>query len=148
MWTWSWILMTIAIGTAKPNLVTQTPVTFAPTANFQPDSTFNAYTETGIASWYGQKFAGRMTTSGEIYCPDSMTAAHKKLPFGTVVRVTNLKNDSVVIVKITDRLPHNSKRCIDLSVAAATKLNFLREGTTTVKLEAIGTAPLYCRPKK
>ncbi len=104
------------------------------------------YTEQGIASWYGQAFAGRKTSSGEIFCPDSMTCAHKTLPFGSLVRVTNLKNDSVVIVKVTDRLPQNSKRCIDLTSGAAKRLNFLRAGLTPVKLEVIGKAPIN-KPK-
>ncbi|MGL4598068.1 MAG: septal ring lytic transglycosylase RlpA family protein [Bacteroidia bacterium] len=104
------------------------------------------YTEQGIASWYGEAFAGRKTSSGEIFCPDSMTCAHKTLPFGSLVRVTNLKNDSVIVVKVTDRLPQNSKRCIDLTSAAAKRLNFLRAGLTTVKLEVIGKAPIN-KPK-
>jgi rare lipoprotein A (peptidoglycan hydrolase) len=106
------------------------------------------YREEGIASWYGNAFDGRMTSSGETFRPDSMTAAHKTLPFGTLIRVTNLKNDSVVIVKVTDRLPKSSKRCIDLTSGAAKKLNFLRAGLTPVKLEVIGTAPIYRRKKK
>jgi rare lipoprotein A len=104
------------------------------------------YTEQGIASWYGQAFAGRKTSSGEIFCPDSMTCAHKTLPFGSLVRVTNLKNDSVIVVKVTDRLPQSSKRCIDLTSEAAKRLNFLRAGLTTVKLEVIGKAPIN-KPK-
>lgn len=106
-----------------------------------------AYRETGIASWYGQKFEGRYTSSGEIFRVDSLTAAHKKLPFGTLVKVTNLKNDSVVIVKITDRLPQSSTRCIDLTPRAARQLNFLRAGLTPVKLEVVGTAPIYKKKK-
>jgi|GEM_PF-413943 len=104
--------------------------------------------ETGQATWYGKVFEGRLTSSGERFCPDSMTAAHKNLPFGTLVKVTNLKNDSVVIVKITDRLPQNSPRCIDLTSGAAIRLNFLRLGVTNVKLEKVGKAPLYKSPKK
>lgn len=98
--------------------------------------------ETGIASWYGKKFEGRRTSSGEIFRPDSLTAAHKTLPFGTLVRVTNLKNDSVIIVKINDRLPKKSKRCIDLSSGAAKRLGFLRAGLTEVRLEHAGTAEI------
>lgn len=107
------------------------------------------FTETGIASWYGKKAEGNRTASGEIFCADSMTAAHKTLPMGTLVRVTNLKNDSVVIVKINDRMPKSStKRCIDLSSGAARKLNFLRSGVTPVKIEVIGTAPIYKAKRK
>jgi rare lipoprotein A len=106
-----------------------------------------SYEETGIASWYGKQFEGRYTSSGEIFRTDSLTAAHKTLPFGTLVKVTNLKNDSVVIVKITDRLPKTSKRCIDLTPRAARQLNFLRAGLTQVRIEVIGTAPLYKKKK-
>ncbi len=106
-----------------------------------------SYEESGIASWYGKQFEGRYTSSGEIFRTDSLTAAHKTLPFGTLVKVTNLKNDSVVTVKITDRLPKTSKRCIDLTPRAARQLNFLRAGLTPVKLEVVGTAPIYKKKK-
>jgi rare lipoprotein A len=91
----------------------------------------------GIASYYGGKFHGRKTASGEIYHKDSLTAAHKILPFGTVLKVTNLKRNTSVIVRVTDRLPMSSKRQIDLSVAAASKLEMLRDGVGNVKIEAI-----------
>ena len=104
--------------------------------------------ESGQASWYGKQFHGRLTSGGERFHVDSMTAAHKTLPFGTLVRVTNLKNDSVIFVKITDRLPKSSKRCIDLGSGAAKRLGFLRAGVTQVKLERAGTAPLYLPKKK
>lgn len=106
-----------------------------------------SYTESGKASWYGEAFRGRLTASGEEFNPDSLTAAHKTLPFGTILRVKNLKNDSVVIVRVTDRLPKSSVRCIDLTKAAAIKLDFLHAGITRVKLEAIGVMPIYKRPK-
>lgn len=104
--------------------------------------------ETGEASWYGKAFHGRLTSSGERFHMDSLTAAHKTLPFGTLVRVTNLKNDLVLIVKITDRLPKSSKRCIDLSSGSAKRLGFLRAGITQVKLEHAGTAPLNIPKRK
>jgi rare lipoprotein A len=91
----------------------------------------------GIASYYGGKFHGRKTASGEIYHKDSLTAAHKILPFGTVLKVTNLKRNTSVIVRVTDRLPMSSKRQIDLSLAAASKLEMLRDGVGNVKIEAI-----------
>jgi rare lipoprotein A len=93
--------------------------------------------EKGIASYYGRSFEGRRTSSGEILRNDSLTAAHKTLKFGTIVKVTNLKNDSVVIVKINDRLPKSSSRVIDLTLGAAKKLNFIRAGLTPVTLEII-----------
>jgi rare lipoprotein A len=103
-------------------------------AKGQTDSLF---IQKGIASYYGGKFHGRKTASGEIYHKDSLTAAHKILPFGTVLKVTNLKRNTSVIVRVTDRLPMSSKRQIDLSVAAARQLEMLRDGVGNVKIEAI-----------
>jgi rare lipoprotein A len=91
----------------------------------------------GTASFYANKFEGRKTTSGEKYRKDSLTAAHKTLPFGTRVRVTNLNNNKSVVVKINDRLPKKSKRVIDLSRAAATELDFIRQGLTKVEIEVV-----------
>jgi rare lipoprotein A len=93
--------------------------------------------ETGIASYYSDKFVGRKCTSGEIFKQESLTAAHKTLKFGTMVRVTNLKNDSCVIVKINDRMPKSSKRSIDLTKKAARQLNFISKGLTRVKIEVL-----------
>jgi rare lipoprotein A len=89
------------------------------------------------ASFYSKKFEGRKCSNGKVFRNDSLTAAHKNLPFGTKVKVINLKNDSVVVVIITDRLPKKSKRCIDLSQRAAKQLNFLRNGLTKVRLEIL-----------
>lgn len=97
--------------------------------------------ETGTASYYANKFEGRKTASGEIFHQDSLTAAHKTLPLGTYVRVTNLSNDSIVIVKINDRLPKSSKRCIDLSRRAANQLNFIKKGLTKVEISMIVDDP-------
>jgi len=94
----------------------------------------SAITEMGIASYYAKAFEGRRCSSGQIFRHDSLTAAHKTLKFGTLVRVINLKNDSTVIVRINDRLPKNSKRCIDLTRRGAKQLNFLVQGLTKVKL--------------
>jgi len=103
-------------------------------AKAQTDSLF---IQKGIASYYGGKFHGRKSASGEIYHKDSLTAAHKILPFGTVVKVTNLKRNTSVIVRVTDRLPMSSKRQIDLSLAAARELEMLRDGIGNVRIEAI-----------
>lgn len=92
--------------------------------------------QTGIASYYGNSLHGHRTYSGEKYHKDSLTAAHRTLPMGTMVKVTNLKNDSIVIVKINDKMG-STKRIIDLSMAAAKKLNFVRAGLTTVTVEKI-----------
>jgi rare lipoprotein A (peptidoglycan hydrolase) len=101
----------------------------------------------GTASFYANKFNGRKTSSGEIFRQDSLTAAHKNIPFGTYVKVTNLSNDSVVIVKVNDRLPQSSKRSIDLSMAAAKQLNFVQKGLTKVTIEIIDkTQPVNRSP--
>lgn len=91
----------------------------------------------GLASYYGKKFHNRKTSSGEIYDMHEMSASHKTYPFGTIVRITNLFNDSTVIVKVNDRLPKKSKRTIDLSVKAAEMLDFIKKGITKVKLEVL-----------
>jgi rare lipoprotein A len=92
---------------------------------------------TGVASYYANKFDGRKTSSGEVFRQDSLTAAHKNLPFGTMLKVTNLNNDSVVYVKVNDRLPQSSKRSIDLSLAAAKQLNFIKAGLTKVSIQEV-----------
>ncbi len=95
------------------------------------------YLEKGIASFYAKKFDGRRTTSGEIFRNDSLTCAHKTLKFGTVLKITNLSNDSIVLVRVNDRLPKSSKRIVDLSQSAAVQLNFIRKGLTKVTMEII-----------
>jgi rare lipoprotein A len=97
----------------------------------------SAQVETGTASYYHNKFQGRKTSSGEIFKQDLMTCAHKTLPFGTMLKVTNLSNDSVVMVKVNDRLPKKSKRSVDLTTAAAKQLNFVAKGLTKVRIEVI-----------
>lgn len=92
---------------------------------------------TGIASYYSDWFEGRITSNGEIFRQSELTAASKDLKFGTLVRVRNLKNDSVVIVRINDRMPQTNKRLIDLSFRAAKQLNFVKEGLAKVTLEIL-----------
>lgn len=97
----------------------------------------HAKTETGTASFYHDKFVGRKTANGEIFTQEKMTAAHKTLPLGTWVKVTNLKNDSTIIVRINDRMPYWNKRTIDLTEAGAGALNFISSGLTKVFVEVI-----------
>lgn len=97
----------------------------------------SGYIATGIASWYGRKFQGRPTSSGEPYDMYAMTAAHKTLPIPTFVRVTNLRNNRQVVVKINDRGPFHDGRIIDLSYAAAWKLGIVNHGSAPVRVEAI-----------
>lgn len=105
------------------------------------------YRERGIASWYGTKFHGHRTSSGESYDMYSMSAAHKTLPLPTYARVTNLKNGKSVIVKINDRGPFHDNRIIDLSYAAASRLEILGKGTGLVEVTAIDPAKIN-RPAK
>jgi rare lipoprotein A len=95
------------------------------------------YHERGLASWYGTKFHGKRTSSGEPYDIYGMTAAHKTLPLPTYVEVTNLDNGRSVIVKVNDRGPFHSERIIDLSYTAAHKLGILGKGTGRVEVRAI-----------
>ena len=97
----------------------------------------NGSTLTGLASWYGKKFQGRTTSSGEPYNRHELTAAHKTLPLHTIVRVTNLSNDESVIVRINDRGPFVGRRIIDLSEAAARELGYRKQGLTRVKVEVL-----------
>jgi rare lipoprotein A len=94
-------------------------------------------TETAIvvASWYGSNFHGRRTASGEIFDQERLTAAHKTLPFGTKLRVTNLRNGRSVLVTVTDRGPYVRNRQLDVSLAAARRLGFVGPGTAPVLME-------------
>ncbi len=94
-------------------------------------------TETGVASWYGAPYHGRRAASGEIYDMEQLTAAHRTLPFGTWVEVTDLDNGRQVNVRITDRGPFVDGRVIDLSHAAAREIEMLGPGTAHVRLKVI-----------
>lgn len=93
---------------------------------------------TGTASWYSNSFEGRRTANGEIFSQKKYTAACNVLPLGTWVRLTNLRNGKTVIVKINDRMHPRMKRLVDLSRAAAARLDFLARGLTRVRLEVLG----------
>lgn len=97
------------------------------------------FTEEGIASWYGKKFHGHLTSNGEIYDMYAMTAAHKNLPLPTYVQVTNLENKKSVIVRVNDRGPFHQNRIIDLSYSAAYKLDMLKKGTAKVSIQTVTT---------
>jgi len=96
------------------------------------------HVQEGEASYYANKFQGKKTASGELYDKKALTAAHRKLAFGTKVKVTYLKNGKSVVVKINDRGPYAKSRLIDLSHAAAQKIEMLDDGHGKVKLEVIG----------
>ena len=91
----------------------------------------------GLASWYGREFQGKTTASGERFNMNEYSAAHKELPFGTLVDIKNLKNGKTVRVKINDRGPYRDNRIVDLSYAAANELAFIREGETMVGISII-----------
>lgn len=95
------------------------------------------YKERGVASWYGKKFHGRLTSNREVYDMYAMTAAHKSLPLPTYVHVRNLRNNKEIVVRVNDRGPFVHNRIIDLSYAAALKLDMIRDGTGLVEVTAI-----------
>jgi rare lipoprotein A len=97
--------------------------------------------ETGKLAWYGRKFAGRKTASGEAYNPGALTMAHRTLPFGTRVKVTNLKNNKSVVVRVNDRGPTQADRIGDVSQAAAQKLGMMKVGVIDAELTVVGAAP-------
>lgn len=96
--------------------------------------------QTGLASWYGSRFHGRLTASGERYNQYAMTAAHKTLPFGSRVRVTNLNTGQAIEVRINDRGPYVRGRIIDLSYAAARRISVRKPGTAPVQIEVLSDA--------
>src|SRR5213593_3824314 len=139
----------IAIAT----MVAISPVAFARTQARGPEPALSAAsmksgqaapahnTRIGIASIYGRRFKGRKTASGEIYDGNALTAAHKTLPFGTEVKVTNLKNSRAVTVRINDRGPAPKGRLIDLSPRAADELGIRAQRLARVRIEVIGRTP-------
>lgn len=111
-------------------------------AGYSQDTIPKLVKTTGIASFYASKFNGRKTCSGQKFSNDSLTAAHKSLKLGTYVQVRNLKNDSIVVVRINDRLPKSSKRSIDLTQRAAKQLNFIRAGLAKVEITVLDSADM------
>jgi rare lipoprotein A len=105
--------------------------------NYRPLESGKGYSAEGIASWYGQKFHGHLTSNGEIYDMYTMSAAHTTLPLPSFARITNLENGNQVVVRVNDRGPFHANRLIDLSYAAALKLGMLSTGTAKVKLDVI-----------
>jgi len=95
------------------------------------------FEQVGVASWYGKKFHGRKTASGEKFDMYKLTAAHRSLPFGTKVKVKNLDNGKEVVVRINDRGPFKKGRIIDLSYAAAKKVGMIRAGCARVRITVV-----------
>ena len=122
----------IVPGTTKPYIVngeTMTPMTDVSTP----------YTQTGHASWYGKKFHGRNTASGEPYNMYKLTAAHRTLPIPSYIRITNLSNGKTLLARVNDRGPFGRDRIVDLSYAAAKQLDIIRHGSTQVQITLIDT---------
>lgn len=108
-----------------------------------PENAQPLYVETGKASWYGAPYHNRRGSNGEVYNMHAMTAAHRTLPLGSIVRVTNVKTGHSAVVRITDRGPFIQGRMLDLSLAAAQAVDVWRAGVATVKMEVLETrAPL------
>jgi len=111
---------------------------------YYPLSSSAGFTQRGLASWYGSKFHGRLTSNGERYNMHGRTAAHKTLPFNTYVQVKNLRNGKKTVVRINDRGPFVRGRIIDLTLTAASALGMLEDGVVPVRIEALG----YARKKR
>jgi rare lipoprotein A len=107
------------------------------------DEDAHEYREKGVASWYGTKFNGRATSSGELYDICQFTAAHKTLPLPSFVRVTNLDNGRSLVVRVNDRGPFHDGRVMDLSYAAAVRLGVDRSGTAHVQIESVGPGAVF-----
>ncbi|MCB1494017.1 MAG: septal ring lytic transglycosylase RlpA family protein [Rhodobiaceae bacterium] len=105
---------------------------------FIPTDSYAGASQCGGASWYGPGFQGRKTASGERFNMHGMSAAHRTLPFGTKLRVKNLRNGRSVIVRVNDRGPFVRGRVIDLSKGAATKLGMMKTGTARVRIQRVG----------
>lgn len=107
-----------------------------------------AFSEYGIASWYGGRWIGRLTANGETYAQGDMTAAHKKLPFNTRVRVVDLKTGKDVVVRINNRGPFVRGRVIDLSVRAAKELGTYDRGIAKVRIDVLKEVPVLNKPNR
>jgi len=132
-----------APASAAPKPAETTPPAAAPSAT----AATSGDAMSGTAAWYGRKFNGRKTASGQRFNAAALTAAHPTLAFGSRVKVTNTKNNRSVVVVINDRGPTTPGRIIDVSQAAATRLGFVRAGTTDVKLEVVGKTALRAKRK-
>lgn len=107
------------------------------TLSLKSETNSAVYSEIGYASFYGDSFIGKMTASGEIYDANQLTAAHRSLPFGTKLKVTNLENCYSVVVRVNDRGPFVAGRIIDLSNRAARELDIIQKGVARVQIEIV-----------
>jgi rare lipoprotein A len=128
------LALSVPVAMAQPAAPVSAP-SIAPAA--KPAATV----ESGKLAWYGRKFAGHRTASGEAFNPDALTMAHKTLPFGTRVKVTNTKNKKNVTLRVNDRGPTQADRVGDVSLAAARQLGMVRSGVIDADLEVVAAAP-------
>jgi len=140
----------LVIGCAVAALVALSPRTEAsPTpsvklvAQIVPLTTQEVVSELGFASWYGEEFQGSPTASGEVFDMNGLTAAHRSLPLGTKLKVTNLRNNRSLVVRVNDRGPFIQSRFLDLSMAAAKKLGFFGAGVAKVRAEVVSYPKSY-----
>ena len=137
-----WLLVILMLGgcaTARVSSPTSPRAALpSPTPPRPPTPSPDAFEQTGVASWYGRQHQGKRTASGEAYDMNALTAAHRTLPLGTRVRVTNLENGRSVDVRINDRGPFARRRVIDLSYAAAQRLGATGSGVFRVGLKVVG----------
>ena len=126
-------LKTEQAAAPKAPVVVKPPVVAPP----KPAKTLVVSTSTGEASWYGPGFFGNRTANGEVFRPGTMTAAHRTLPFGTEVKVTNLRNGKEMVVRINDRGPFSGNRVIDIAHGAAQHLGLVSSGIAQVRLEVL-----------
>jgi peptidoglycan lytic transglycosylase len=122
LFRWALLILAAALSSCRPKVETQPP---------------GGYVQTGVASWYGEEFHGRKTSSQEVYDMNDLTAAHNSLPLGTFAAVTNLNNGRSVVVRINDRGPFVKNRVIDLSYAAARAIDMIGTGTAPVRIEVL-----------
>ena len=131
---------TVAVPPAPPTVAQSGPKVTANSPELEISAdTKPLFIETGIASWYGAPYHNRRGSNGEVYDMHAMTAAHRTLPLGSIVRVTNLQSQQSAIVRITDRGPFIQGRILDLSEAAAKKIGMLERGTARVQIEVLKT---------
>ena len=124
--------------TAQPAAPAAAPAAAAAPTPAAPEKAASADSSEGKVAYYGKKFNGRKTASGERFNAGAMTMAHKTLPFGTMVKVTNIKNSKSVIVRVNDRGPSTPDRIGDLTSGAASKIRMIRTGVIDAKLEVVG----------
>ncbi len=126
----------------EPDAAPPPPIVAPPAAptidpHARPSEEADRASQVGEASWYGPGFHGRLTANGEIYDQDGMTAAHRWLPFGTQILVTNLENGCSVTLRVTDRGPYHGARILDCSKAAAEALGFIDHGVTRIRWDVL-----------